>query len=37
MFERRRRHIGSIAAFRGLPGIFNKFNTIDWSQAAEDK
>ena len=28
--KRQRRHIGSIAAFRGLPGPFNKFNTAEW-------
>ena len=31
--ERHRRHIGSVAAFRGLPGSFNKFDL----QAVEDK
>ncbi|XP_057364856.1 uncharacterized protein LOC130685555 [Daphnia carinata] len=32
--RRQRRHIGSIAAFRGLPGPFNKFNAAEWPLSA---
>lgn len=29
---RQRRHIGSIAAFRGLPALpYNRFNSLEWS------
>lgn len=37
--KRQRRHIGSIAAFRGLPALpYNRFNSHEWiSQATLDR